>query len=62
LQLESAADAAREQGEGAARDERRRRRYVALETALAYEGMEVKARLAAEEYRVISLENAVESQ
>jgi outer membrane protein len=62
LQLEGAADAAREQVKALREMNVVVGRFVALETALAYEGMEVKARLLAEEYRLINLENAVESQ
>ena len=62
LQLQSAADAARDQVMALREMSQVVARYVAMETALAYEGIEVKAKLAAEEYRVVSLENAALTQ
>jgi outer membrane protein len=57
LQALSAADAAREQAKALRQMDEEVGRYVAVEAALPHEGMDVKARLAAEEYRVLSLDN-----
>jgi outer membrane protein TolC len=61
LQARGSADAAREQVKALRQMDEEVRRYVSLETALPSDGMEVKSRLAAQEYQVIALDNALES-
>ena len=59
LQARSAVEAAREQVETLREMDREMVLHVATETALRQDGMEVKARLAAADYRRISLGNAL---
>lgn len=61
LQSLSAGDAARDQAKALRQMDEEVGRYVILEAALPSEGLDVKANLAAQEYRVVSLDNAVEA-
>lgn len=62
LQTESALQASREQLNLYRELDRMVAQYVSEETALKSEGMDVKARLAAEEYESLSLQNALAAQ
>jgi outer membrane protein TolC len=62
LQYESARQASAEQADALRQMDTEVGRYVALEASLPREGMEVKARLAAEEYRMVTLDNAIATQ
>lgn len=62
LQTESALEASREQLNLYRELDRVVVQYVSEETALRSEGIDVKARLAAEEYQSLSLENSLASQ
>jgi outer membrane protein TolC len=61
LQSQSAAEAARDQAKALRQMDSEVTRYVALEAALPQDGLEVKARVAAQEYQIVALDNAVES-
>jgi len=61
LQARGSAEAARDQVKALRQMDEEVRHYVALETALASEGMEVKARLAAGEYQIVTYDNALAS-
>lgn len=61
LQSQSAAEAARDQAKALRQMDLEVGRYVALEAALRYEGLEVKTRLAEQEYRIVTLDNAIET-
>jgi outer membrane protein len=62
LQSQSALSAAHEQAKALRQMEQEVAQYVALETALPAQGLEVKTRLAAQDYRVVSLDNALLTQ
>lgn len=59
LQLQSAAEAAHRQAEALRDLDQEVGRQIAVEAALAQDALDVKARLAAQEYRVVSLENTL---
>jgi outer membrane protein len=62
LQLRSAAEAARDQVKALREMDEEVSRHLVEETALPQESLAVKARLAAEEYRVLTLDNSLATQ
>jgi outer membrane protein TolC len=61
LQSQSAGEAARDQVKALRQMDTEVARYVSLEAALPQEGLEVKARVAAQEYQILTLDHALES-
>jgi outer membrane protein TolC len=61
LQAQGAKEAARDQAKALRQMNDEVGRYVALEAALPAEGLDVKAHLAAQEYRIVALDNSLEA-